>query len=121
MNLWLIYRSNIIQKSYRHSHWPLAWIETRTPREMTIYEQLVSITHQIIDEAFSEKVITPGITTTTDVEWWMRDKVRALGLQTWFHPSVDVQRSNEGAQSHLYSLFQSAGTHGDFAWRFVAL
>ena len=80
------------------------WIETRTPREMTIYNQLVDITHQIIKEAFSEKVITPGITTTTDVEWWMRQRVTDLGLETWFHPTVDVQRTSEELVSHLYSF-----------------
>lgn len=81
-----------------------AWIETRTEREMVIYDQLVDITHDIIAEAFSEKVITAGITTTTDVEWWMRQKVTELGLETWFHPSVDVQRSNEIMGNHLYSF-----------------
>ena len=81
-----------------------AWIETRTEREMAIYSHLVNITHGIIAEAFSEKVITPGITTTTDVEWWMRDKVTQLGLETWFHPSVDIQRSNEVMGDHLYAF-----------------
>ena len=81
-----------------------AWIETRTPREMVIYSQLVDITHNIIAEAFSEKVITAGITTTTDVEWWLRQKVTDLGLDTWFHPSVDVQRSHEDLGSHIYSF-----------------
>lgn len=81
-----------------------AWIETRTPREMVIYNQLVDITHDIVAEAFSEKVITPGITTTTDVEWWFRQKVTKLGLKTWFHPSVDVQRSDDGLGNHLRSF-----------------
>jgi hypothetical protein len=82
----------------------IGWIETRTEREMIIYNQLIDITHDIIAEAFSEKVVTPGITTTTEVEWWMREKVVQLGLQTWFHPSVDVQRSNEVLGNHLYSF-----------------
>ena len=81
-----------------------AWIETRTEREMALYSHLVNITHDIIAEAFSEKVITPGITTTTDVEWWMRDKVTQLGLETWFHPSVDIQRSQEVMGDHLYAF-----------------
>jgi Xaa-Pro aminopeptidase len=80
------------------------WIETRTEREMVIFSQLVSITHNIIAEAFSEKVITPGVTTTTEVEWWMRQKVTDLGLETWFHPTVDVQRTKEELVSHLYSF-----------------
>jgi len=80
------------------------WIETRTEREMIIYNQLVAITHDIIAEAFSEKVITPGITTTGEVVWWMRQKVTDLGLETWFHPTVDVQRTSEELVSHLYSF-----------------
>jgi hypothetical protein len=82
----------------------IGWIETRTEREMIIYNQLVDITHDIIAEAFSEKVITPGITTTSDVEWWMRQKVIDLGLQTWFHPTVDVQRTKDDLKGHLYSF-----------------
>jgi hypothetical protein len=82
----------------------IAWIETRTEHEMVIYNQLVDITHDIIAQAFSEKVVTPGITTTTQVEWWFRQKVTDLGLNTWFHPSVDVQRTNERAGNHLYSF-----------------
>lgn len=79
----------------------VAWLETRTEKEMTIYPQLVRITHDIIDEGFSEKVIYPGVTTTDDVVWWFRDKFRQLGLDTWFHPSVDIQRSDSLNFEHL--------------------
>ena len=79
----------------------IGWIESRTEREMELYEDLVAITHQIIAEAFSSKVITPGETTTDDVVWWLREKVLSLGLDTWFHPTVDVQRAND---SDLYAF-----------------
>ncbi|WP_299536573.1 M24 family metallopeptidase [Ulvibacterium sp.] len=82
----------------------VGWIETRTAREMIIYNQLVDITHDVIAEAFSEKVITPGITTTREVVWWMRQKVTDLGLKTWFHPTVDVQRTSGEGKDHLYSF-----------------
>jgi Xaa-Pro aminopeptidase len=82
----------------------IGWIETRTEREMELYNTLVQITHDIIDEAFSDKVITPGETTTDDVVWWMRQKVTDMGLETWFHPTVDIQRSNEALKSHIYSF-----------------
>ncbi|NQZ43354.1 MAG: aminopeptidase P family protein [Flavobacteriaceae bacterium] len=82
----------------------VGWIETRTEREMTIYNQLVGITHDIIAEAFSEKVITPGVTTTDEVVWWMRQKITDLGLKTWFHPTVDLQRSSEGTENELYAF-----------------
>jgi Xaa-Pro aminopeptidase len=77
---------------------PLAvrWLETRTGREMQIYPQLVNATHKIIEEGFSERVITPGITTTDDVVWWFRQKIRDLGYDTWFHPSVEIQRQGQG-------------------------
>ena len=38
----------------------IRWIETRTEKEMMIYDQLVEITHGIINEAFSTNVITLG-------------------------------------------------------------
>ncbi|MDG1573067.1 M24 family metallopeptidase [Robiginitalea sp. M366] len=82
----------------------VGWIETRTPREMALYAHLARITHQIIAEAFSEAVIMPGRTTTAEVEWWMRQKVTDLGLDTWFHPTVDIQRTSEALQDHLYSF-----------------
>ena len=79
----------------------IRWIETRTEKEMIIYNQLVEITHGIINEAFSTNVITPGVTTTDDVVWWMREKVKKLGLKTWFHPTIDVQRNEN---SDLYAF-----------------
>jgi Xaa-Pro aminopeptidase len=82
----------------------ISWIETRTKKEMELYKTLVAITHNIIDQAFSSKVIKPGNTTTDDVVWWMRQKVTDLGLETWFHPTVDVQRGNEALKSHIYSF-----------------
>jgi hypothetical protein len=82
----------------------IAWIETRTEKEMELYNTLVQVTHDIIDEAFSNKVITPGKTTTDDIVWWMRQKVTDMGLGTWFHPTVDVQRSDEALKSHIFSF-----------------
>ena len=80
------------------------WLESRTEREMQIYPQLVSITHNIIEEGFSEKVITPGITTSDDLVWWFRQKIRDMGLDTWFHPSVAIQRSDSTSFEHLRSF-----------------
>jgi len=58
----------------------IGWLETRTLREMQIYPQLNSITHKIIAEGFSSKVITPCITTSEDLVWWFRQKVNDMGL-----------------------------------------
>lgn len=82
----------------------VSWLETRTEREMQLYPQLVRLTHDIIEEAFSEKVITPGVTTTDDVVWWFRQKFGDMGLSTWFHPSVDIQRNDPQNFEHLRSF-----------------
>tara|TARA_R110001592_G_scaffold349244_1_gene644108 strand:- start:4550 stop:5899 length:1350 start_codon:yes stop_codon:yes gene_type:complete len=82
----------------------IGWIETRTPKEMELFRDLVKITHNIIDEAFTNNIIKPGETTTDDVIWWMRQKVTDLGLATWFHPTIDIQRSKEPLKSHIYSF-----------------
>jgi Xaa-Pro aminopeptidase len=88
----------------------LAWLETRTDKEMVIYPHIERISHNIIAEAFSEKVITPGVTTTEDVVWFMRDKIRSLGLQTWFHPTVDIQRADPERFDHLRTFSKRPDT-----------
>ncbi len=82
----------------------VGWLETRTESEMAVYQQIVRIAHQIIAEGFSDKVIQPGITTTNDVVWWYRDRIRELGLTTWFHPSVSIQRKDPESFEHLRSF-----------------
>ena len=80
------------------------WIETRTEKEMNVYNTIIDLTHNIIKEAFSNNTIKVGKTSTTDLEWWMRQKLTDLGLNTWFHPTVDIQRSNEFNNDHLDSF-----------------
>ncbi|HJS73769.1 MAG TPA: Xaa-Pro aminopeptidase, partial [Vicinamibacteria bacterium] len=72
----------------------IGWLETRTPEEMQVYPGVVKIARSILSEGLSERVIQPGATTTTDVEWWYRDRIAELTLDTWFHPSVSVQRAD---------------------------
>lgn len=79
----------------------VAWLETRTEKEAAIYPMICRISHEIIQDAFSEKVIQPGVTTTDDVVWWMRQQVTDLGLDTWFHPTVDIQRFDPENFDHL--------------------
>ncbi len=73
----------------------IGWLETRTADEMAVYQQIVRIAHEILAEGLSEDAIQPGITTTNDLAWWYRDRIRELKLTTWFHPSVSVQRAEQ--------------------------
>ena len=79
----------------------VGWLETRTSGEMVVYERICSIAHEIIKEGFSEKVIQPGVTSTDDVVWWYRERIRELKLVTWFHPTVDIQRAETGSFDFL--------------------
>lgn len=81
----------------------VGWLEQRTPEELDVYHHIVAIAHDIIADAFSNKVITPGVTTTREVEWWIREKIGSLGMQAWFHPDVDYQRP--GSPKGSYSNF----------------
>jgi Xaa-Pro aminopeptidase len=81
-----------------HDRLALGWLETRIPAEIDAYPTLSRISHAIIDEGFSDRVITPGVTTPEDVMWWYREKIAALGLGTWFHPSVDIQRMGQAGE-----------------------
>ena len=79
----------------------VAWLETRTEKEMSLYEHIAHISHQIVREGLSDKVIQAGVTTTDDVVWWYRNRIRALGLDTWFHPTVDIQKRDTARFDHL--------------------
>lgn len=71
------------------------YISLRLPEMMPRYRKIEESVHALISEAFSNSVITPGVTTTEDVVWWMRQKLRDLGYTTWFQTSVDVQRAGD--------------------------
>ncbi|MEO1730066.1 MAG: M24 family metallopeptidase [Pseudomonadota bacterium] len=68
------------------------WLETRIPAEVVMYEMLSPLPHKLIRTALSSKVITPGVTTCADVQWWYRERMKELGVAAWFHPSIAVQR-----------------------------
>lgn len=84
----------------------IGWLETRLPSEMVVYRQVMQVAHRIIREAFSEKVVQAGVTTTEEVVWYLRERSRELGLDVWFHPTVDVQRS---ADQRLYNYDSRPG------------
>ncbi|MDH4058710.1 MAG: M24 family metallopeptidase [Cyclobacteriaceae bacterium] len=103
----------------------VGWLETRTDREMTIYQQICRIAHDIIKEGFSEKVIHPGITTTDDVVWWYREKIKELKLDTWFQPSVSIQRNESEAifskRPQPYVILPGDLLHVDFGITYLRL
>ncbi len=96
-NLMRVLPKNLQTKVTSAEKLAVSWLETRTEKEMAIYPQICRIAHEIIQEGFSDRVIQPGVTTTEDVVWWYRERIKELKLDTWFHPSVSVQRNEPDA------------------------
>ncbi len=88
----------------------IGWLETRIDPEAEVYPQLCRIAHMIIAEGLSEAVIQPGVTSTSDVQWWYREKIRELKLTTWFHPSVSVQRQQNTDANRSFASRPAART-----------
>ena len=101
----------------------VAWLETRTKKEMEYYPELLKITHAIIKEGFSNKVIKIDTTTTADLEWWFRQKLSDMGLTTWFHPSVEIQRRVTNSKSSEQDIVVHRGDflHVDFGISYLRL
>ena len=84
------------------------WLETRTERELAMYPAVYEVTTSVMSRAFSREVITPGVTTTQDVEDWAAEEFRQMGLPTCFRPTVNLQR-----QGWNESMITDVIRHGD--------
>lgn len=82
------YRERVV----RRPELAIGMLAERVPEMDSAYVEMQRIAHDVIRTAFSRAVVEPGVTTTEDVEWWMRQRLADLGLGTWFHPSVTAQR-----------------------------
>ncbi len=71
----------------------IRWLETRLPEERTTLESATRHAHEVLRRGLSTEAINPGSTTTDDLVWWYREAVRDAGFDSWFHPSVTIQRS----------------------------
>lgn len=95
----------------------IGWLERRIPDELYVYPGIVEIGHALIAEAFSTKVIHPGITTTEDVVWWFRQKMHDLGLRAWFQPSVEIQANGQRfAELNTKPEVRKVILPGDLLW-----
>lgn len=105
------YRDRVV----RRERLALDYIAERVPEMMPAYREMQKQVHRIIRTAFSDEVITPGVTRAEDVVWWMRQRTHDLGLGTWFQPSVSVQRrSVEMGDSANPVILRGDVLHTDF-------
>jgi Xaa-Pro aminopeptidase len=76
---------------------PLELIAVRLPEEEAFFRKMQELVWSMTQTMFSSTVIAPGRTRTSDLVWWWRQRVNDLGLETWFQPSVTVQRRGASA------------------------
>jgi len=99
----------------------IRWLERRSEEELEVYPQIVAIAHRIIAEAFSREAITPGVTTADDVEWWMRERTRRLGMTNWFQPSISIQRPKDNPYKDSQVIHRGDLLHCDFGIVYLRL
>jgi len=102
----------------------VGWLETRSPQEISLYRHVVGIGHDLIREFFSNKVIIPDVTPAEEVEWWIRKKIDSLGLEAWFHPSIDIIRSPEAVSRYGEKdkvIRRGDVLHCDIGFRYLGL
>ncbi|WP_315761225.1 M24 family metallopeptidase [Sphingomonas sp. Y38-1Y] len=90
----------------------IRWLESRSAAELAAYPRIVGMAQAIIAEGFSNKAIVPGRTTSADLVWWYRERIAGLKLETWFQPSVGIQR--QGARGMLEG--DTVIRPGDLLW-----
>jgi Xaa-Pro aminopeptidase len=63
----------------------------RVASEIAAFAEAGEFSYQIAEKAFSNQVITPGVTTLEDVAWWMMDQLYSNNLGSSFGmPSVYI-------------------------------
>lgn len=72
---------------------PLAtrWLETLLDEEIEIMEQAVILSRAIIADMFSNRAVTPGVTTTEDLCYFYWQKLADLGLKVSFSPFASIR------------------------------
>jgi hypothetical protein len=70
----------------------IGFLEKRSPEEISAFHYMTRIAHDVIAEAFSNRAIIPDVTTTDELNWWIRQRYRDLGLLTSDHPTITLQR-----------------------------
>lgn len=120
-NLLAVVPKNLSARVVSAEKLAVAWLETRTQKEMSLFQQACRIAHEIIAEGFSDRVIQPGVTTTDDVVWWYRERIKAMKLDTWFHPSVSIQRAETLRAGNAHVILPGDLLHVDFGITYLRL
>ena len=102
-------------------HLAIKLMELRTPTERKLLPEVVEAAFSVMNAMYTSEVVEPDVTTTQDLEWFMMQKVKDMGLDYWFEPTMDLQR--EGSDdSHITGVIRRGDLlHCDFGIRYMNL
>ncbi len=104
----------------------LRFLETRLPQEIEDFRSVCAVSRQLIYDTYTRDVITPGKTTTADVEWWMRQVIRDSGMDYTWGPNANLQRRGDpgmmcGYEDEHFVIQPGDLLHIDFGVRTLGL
>ena len=95
-------------------------LETRTAKEREVFPLVMKEAMEIIEKTFSDEQIIPGKTTCRDLMNYMEQEVNNLGIEYWFEPTIDLQRST-GMHGEDTVIERGDLLHCDFGVRYLNL
>ena len=98
----------------------IRFLETRTPKELELYPEVMDEAMTIINNTFSDERIVPGVTTCRDLMNYMEQEVRDRGIIYWFEPTIDLQR-HDGMHGEETVIERGDLLHCDFGITYMNL
>lgn len=71
------------------------FLDTRLPEEFALFEEAAMIGQMIHEEVLSNRVIQPGVTTVSDVQWYAYNRMDELGVVPGYPVTLSVTRQGE--------------------------
>ncbi|MBM3477426.1 MAG: aminopeptidase P family protein [Armatimonadetes bacterium] len=76
------------------------WLATLTEEDIALHEHVVAVAKAVIAQCYSPRALTPGITTSTDLEWHYWQRAADMGLEVAFKPYFSVVRSQAARERY---------------------
>jgi hypothetical protein len=79
----------------------ILWLETLLEEELDLYERVAAVAHALLAEIFSDRTVTPGVTTLDDLLYSYIQRVSDIGLELFAWPWVRIRgRSPEDLEKY---------------------
>ena len=108
-----------VERMYADDELALKVMEIRTPTELELMPEVADIAYGILEEMYTPQNVVPGVTTTQDLEWFMRQRTVDLGLDYWFEPTMDIERPGVDESRITGTILPGDLLHCDFGIRYL--